>query len=259
MRHRLASVSLSTVTLALALALFQPTLATADPDPHGPAERAGRTGLVFGFDGERLLAFDGAMLALRKQVGQRTGLRLGLSLGLGDGSTEYRSFEESELVAPDTTFTSQDDDTSTLESQEVDLEVDLLLIRHARSRHPVSFFYGAGPLVGYEHSEETQELRSRDDQSTRERAVENSATTWRWGLRLAAGAEWFITDAISVHAEYRVGLVYSDHESTSSLREVREFDLESVPTQILTDRMERESDGWDLGAHTARFGVSMFF
>jgi hypothetical protein len=255
MRHRLAIISL----LALTAASLQAALALADATPHGPAEREGRTGLVFGFDGERLTSFDGAMLALRKQIGQRTGLRLGLSLGFDDGNSDVGTLSERELIFPDSTVIERDDGTDVTDSQSVDLEVDLLLIRHARSGHPVGFFYGAGPLVGYERQERTQQAWLLDETSSRERTSESNETTWRWGLRLVAGIEWFITDAISVHAEYRVGLVYSDHESTSTLREVREYEIEGVPDQIVTDRRERESESWDLDSHGARFGVSMFF
>jgi opacity protein-like surface antigen len=227
--------------------------------PHGPAERDGHRGLVFGVDGDRLLSFDGAMVAVRQQMGERTGLRLGLSFSWLDGSSETTSAEELDLIFPDSTTTDLETSDRDQDSKDVELDLDLLLIRHTEGGHAVRFFYGAGPVIGYERDKDTNESVDEYDIGTRTRTEVRESTTWRFGLRALVGAEWFLTETISVHAEYRAGAVYSDSEYDEVAVQVVDSGYDQIPIQRITQSRTGDSSGWTVASHGAKVGVSLFF
>jgi len=252
--------SLILVTLAFVSVSLGHNVLAAETEPTpGPAALDGRYGLVFGFDGDRLSPFDGAMFALRKQVGQRTGLRLGLSLGFTDLDRDQEAFSETETISPDSTENVVNDRNTIGEEDSLDLEVDLLLIRHAKSTHRLRFFYGAGPMVSTRQSSTNDRIQGWEDGQVIEETRETTSTTWRYGLRLVAGVEYFFTDAISVHAEYRAGVLYRDQESTSeTIREILTED-EGTSDQRRRSFSSYSTQGWEVSDHMARFGVSLFF
>jgi hypothetical protein len=254
MRHHPSLFSLVPVALITLLVAAAPAGAA-----HGPEERAGRRGLVFGFNGESFTSFDGATLAIRQQLGERTGLRLGLDIGLSAFDSKIASTQRDELVYPDSTVVDVRDAERSVDDDVVDLDLDLLLIRHSATDRPLRFFYGAGPVVAYSHRDETTRSADVDEDDIRTRTTTLEATTWRYGLRMIVGVEWFITEEISVHAEYAAGALFRDGKTTRTAIEEREVLVEG-PIDRRTEFHETDrNDGWDLDTHGARFGVSLFF
>ncbi len=252
----------SAILAALALfsvALGHDALAAATESTPNSAGLDGRYGLVFGFDGNRFSPFDGAMFALRKQVGQRTGLRLGLTLGFMDRDRDRQDVSEIDTIWPDTTdhLVVEGDDVATEDG--FDLEVDLLLIRHAQSNHRLQFFYGAGPTIRarQQNTDSHDQIRQEGRSTFQTRRM--SSTVWSYGLRLVAGVEYFFTNSISVHAEYGAGVVYSDQDSTYEFtREIR-TEGDEAADERRRSFSSYTAKGWSLSDQVARFGVSLFF
>lgn len=227
--------------------------------PHGPSEREGRRGLVFGVDGDRLLAFDDAMVAVRQQVGERTGLRLGLTFSLSGGDGGSTSDRQSTVTTADTSYTQTNAIDRTDDGDQVAIEFDLLLIRHGRGDHAIRFFYGAGPVVGYRHDESSEDSVEESDVEGRTSSQSYVSTEWSYGLRGLVGAEWFLTDSISVHAEYRAGLIYRNRDMERVTVQVSEPLDDQFPYRRDEDSRTFKSDDWTVASHGARVGVSLFF
>ncbi|MBD3221633.1 hypothetical protein GF314_10360 [bacterium] len=246
------------ILATLLVAGLAPTCVAAADSPS-LADREGRSALVFGFNGEWLSQFDDAMFAWRKQVGERTGLRLGLSLGFGDNDLEVIDSREDTFVQPDTTLQQTSSVSDTRMIDDYDVEIDLLLLRHAKAGRRVSLYYGLGPSVAYDRAEqETASLRESDGSTTRETGTATSRT-WRYGALVVAGVEWFITDSISLHGEYRAGVHYRDALSERESRREMFEDGGSMATLESLQTQTREETGWRLDDAGARFGVSVFF
>lgn len=251
MLPRHARCAITTLVLLLAFSALAST--------HGPSEREGRRGLVFGVDGDRLLAFDGAMVAVRQQLGERTGLRLGLSFALDGRADETTTDRRADLTYPDTSFTQVSTNERSSDDDLVDLDLDLLLIRHDRRPHALRFCYGAGPMVGYRHFEDTEDAAEDVGSQRRTSSRHQSSTEWSCGLRVLVGAEWFLTESISVHAEYRAGVVYRTSDWEQTTVQVVEPADDQIPRQRTEESATAESDGWTVASHGARVGVSLFF
>jgi opacity protein-like surface antigen len=251
MLPRHARCAIATLVLLLAVSALAST--------HGPSEREGRRGLVFGVDGDRLLAFDGAMVAVRQQIGERTGLRLGLTFSLSGIDEESTSDSQSTVTSADTSYTQTIANEGTGDDDEVALEPDLLLIRHGRSDHAIRFFYGAGPVFGYRHEEMSEASVEEREVEGRTSSRSFVSTTWSYGLRGLVGAEWFLTDSISVHAEYRAGVTYRTRDVERVTLQVREPLDDQLPHRRDEISTTSESDGWTVASHGARVGVSLFF
>lgn len=242
------------------LAIVLPLTAVADPaDDSRLAQLDGRRALVFGVDGERLFSFDGAMIALRQQIGTRTALRLGLDFTLGDLDETSRYDRETVAEFPDTTVTDFWREESDGIDEDLELELDLLILRHLVSDRPVRFYFGAGPSVSYRHVRDTDTSEeSQDDRRSRE-SRELESDTWYYGLRGIVGVEWFVTGAISVHGEYAASLRYLDRETTETSTSSIEYDEASAPIQTQTLDRTTTASGWSFGDAQARFGVSLFY
>lgn len=227
--------------------------------PHGPSEREGRRGLVFGVEGESLLAFDDAMVAIRQQIGERTGLRLSLTFSQSGGTEDWTSERRSTDTAPDTSFTQTSSGERSADTDIVDLDVDLLFIRHGRGQHALRFFYGAGPMFGYYYSEGTEASVEESEYQGRTSSGTHTSTQWSYGLRLLVGAEWFLTECVSVHAEYRAGLTFHNRDWERASVQLYEPSDDQDPVLRTEDLSTFESEGWTIGSHGARVGVSLFF
>ncbi len=242
----------------LAICFITPNAMFADEvdNGHGPAEHAGQSGLVFGFDGERLFAFDGAMVAVRKQFCGRTAVRLGLSLGLESLDTAQDQSAEYEDTYPDTVLVALRDRTADGEDRSRDIEVDLVVIRHAESTRGLHLF---GPEFAHHYSQSTDLDVEEEDETLETVSTTTTRRSWRYGLRLLVGVEWFVAESISLHAEYGAGLAYTEVETESD--QIRELER---PEELSSDRrsvqsMRGSTDGWVFADRGARFGATFFF
>jgi hypothetical protein len=191
--------------------------------------------------------FDNLILAMKKHTSRHSAFRFGFDLDLEfaeDDDQESRVYADTIWSAVNTTF----------DRNLQRLELDFMYLNYPNPDALVNFFWGAGPLVMLSRSEINTE-RSYDwaDGRSEIQLMENWSRSWSVGGRGLVGAEWFVTKAISFHAEYRISLRYinSRHENTN-IRE-RLDGPNSVDTNEGTD------EKWDLDAEQVILGVNLYF
>jgi hypothetical protein len=165
--------------------------------------------------------FNGAMLAMKKHVSSKTAWRVGVTIGAG---TQDREFSNSDS----TRIENESDNYGALLSLE--------LLKYLRPESPLSFFAGFGPVAGYDYA------KSDDKSDSSEQ--EFKASLWSVGVNGILGAEWFLSQAVGVHAEYRLRAGYTSSSDT------RKFEDQEAKS---------EANSWSIGSGGVRFGLSAYF
>ena len=242
LRHRALVLSASILSLLI------PMLALADGD-HERGERAPRHrgalpsegwGMDFQINRHDLVtALNGATLAARWQRAPREAWRLALSAALHDehpGAAIQATGGQIMVL----------DESANVQ----DWRLSLVRLAYPDPRAEVKFYYGLGPLLGFQRSLVTS-TRATVPSGT---FAEESGYERRWsaGLAAVAGVQWFATRSISVYGEYGLNGTY--HES----RGTRSF-LSATPADTMHIEFESQSHGFDVNAAAFTLGMAVYF
>jgi len=202
----------------------------------GKVDTNGKWALQFGLQSDvRLTGFNNSSLALQKTTKGGSTWRLGLDFGIST-----RSQDQSQTT-PDTVRagTSRDDDTESA-------TVVLQKLFRLHTSTPIRPYIAIGPLVGFRHTNNTLDPA----QSTTKR--ENIDNMWMVGARGAVGAEWFVTDYLSLLAEYAGDVSVRWDKSTSKST------YYSADKELVT-KEEVKNTYFSLSSGVATLAVSLYF
>jgi hypothetical protein len=195
-------------------------------------------------DDINLRAFNGMMISVKRHFNERSAIRLGLNLDLD-------SDRRIEGIAHSYRDTLREGRIYKRDDSEQSIQLNLFYMRYPNPGGRIKLFYGAGPLVSF--SRRLLEYERNYYGSGRYDIKEsNWERYWAVGLNGILGAEWFATDGISFHAEYRAVAKY-----TRGRYESDEFRFSSQGKTATYS--ETETDYWNFDASYVTFGISLYF
>ena len=189
-----------------------------------------------------LKPFNGMMISLKRHFSEGSALRVGVNLNLTYDDTDFSKWD-----APSDTLHYSSDSTGKQDGQS--LELDLMYMGYPNTRAPVNFFWGTGPLVEYSRAHRESKNVATSQTDTFVQWGETDVYSWEAGLVAAAGVEWFATQGISFHAEYRARATYGASEAEQSSGE------DSGPRRSGT----AETNSWRFSAVDVVLGLSVYF
>jgi len=231
-------------TAILLLVLALPLQSAAQPSDNNPLTEQSRA-LQFQISSNfTLSSFQGATLSYKHHLAPSQALRIGFDLSLNDASSDWtqNAFNNDTLTISDNSKRDQANYTIRLNTQ---------AIWYSESSLGISFFYGTGPFLSFSRLTQKEErVLSPVSFPQSKSTSEGSATTWSLGLTGLAGVEWFVSQSISLHAEYGVSLGYS------WIRNESKTDLSTQGSRSAT---EGSANSWQLSGNGVRFGLSVYF
>ena len=181
-------------------------------------------------DNFSLSDFQGTTISGKYHLGKRDAVRLGLNVSFDDSDVERESiirdtinyFESSKVNGVGFTINSQ-------------------YLNYLVAANDIGFYIGAGPSVGFGHSEGESEYEITD--STVEKGS-GSSDNFTLGLDLIAGVEWSFYKNMTLSAEYGIALYYTNRTENS---------------ESISRKDERTTKIFRLTANSINFGISVYF
>ena len=185
--------------------------------------RGGAWAIQFAITGDFTLGEFAGGVSLKRQFSSKSAVRIGLE---GRGATSTQEFSDSPFQA---------------EVNGYGVTFASFYQRYINPSAEANFYWGVGPLVGYDRT--TRE--SRDDSVK----VTSEDTSTALGLAGIVGIEWFATRVISFHAEYDATATFRREEEVNRLER----------TGFPTDEESRTREVWGFNSSNVRFGLSVYF
>lgn len=221
--------------LFLACALLVTLILSSSLSAGEKVDVKGKWALQFGIQSDiRLTSFQGNTLSLQKTTMSGTAWRLGLGLNL---STQHR---EDEDTTPDSSYISNDNDQNTLS-----LELTVQRLFKLNTSTKIRPYLGVGPLVHFYTSSSDVNAPNNPIRST-------DRDSWALGLRGVLGAEWFVTDYLSLLGEYTLDATFD------SITEKRTTTYDSGGNTYMTS-VEIRTDGFHIGSGYTQLAASLYF
>ena len=232
------------VAIALILAIPNPGYSQNDDnDDRSHSLKPGEWALQFQItDDFGLKPFNGMSMSVKRHISSKSAFRLGVNADL-----RYTDSDEEEFRALDDTISY--DKLETISDNSLSLQFDLLYLNYPNAGADLNWYWGVGPLVRISRAnrEMTYSITSQSETQKTSNTIETDS--WRIGVLGVLGVEWFATEGISFHAEYRA---YGAYESAG-----RETCVETQDGVIRTDTSE--DDSWIFDGGQTIFGVSLYF
>lgn len=172
MRVTVRLAALILVTLAMSAGAASIIHAEDDANPLDKNNWALQFGILSDL---RLGAFESGDISFKQRLSPRSALRYGISIYYYYSGTNY-------------------------ERHDYWNDISVIYQRYVNPDATAKFYWGVGPYLHFEYE---YHLYSRED-----RYNENIGEGWGVGLNGIGGVEWFVTDVISLHAEYRINAIY---------------------------------------------------
>lgn len=211
------------------------------------ALREGSWALLFQVAGNfTLTSFQGATISGKHHFSPRDALRLGLTLS---GNTSSMDGTTGDFNADTVTVTGAG--TSDRSSLSVTLSSEYVVYGDPPGVvHP---FFGVGPLISYRYGRDASEnSNARPGIPSARFTSTTTQESWGVGVSGVAGVEWFVTQAISLLAEYNLSVQYVRSELTSH--------REDIPGEGPSFKSTRENrtTGWSLAPNNVRLGLTVY-
>jgi hypothetical protein len=187
-----------------------------------------------------LTAFQGQMFSYQRFLSDSRAFRVAGGVGLDLDKSDFDiSYEDGGQ-----TGAAEESDWN----HSVTLKVQMLFYR---GDGPIRFFWGAGPKVSYSdlHSEDVNYSPYGDELAYI--YYTGDSDKWELGLQGFAGAEWFISEMFSLHAEYAVSGMYAMTDTDE--RRIYSHDPGSNRSISVS------SSSWEFDSDGVRFGLSARF
>jgi opacity protein-like surface antigen len=181
-------------------------------------------------DNFNLSEFQGATLSGKYHLGKKSAIRLGLNISFDDSEIERESIIR--------------DTINYYESSKVNgvrFTINSQYINYLVAVNDIGFYLGAGPSIGFGHSEGESEYEITD--STVEKGS-GSSNNFTIGLEVIAGVEWSFNRNMTLSAEYGMAFYYTYRKEKS---------------EITTRKDERKMEIFGLTANSINFGLSVYF
>jgi opacity protein-like surface antigen len=218
------------IAAALCVAVTTPAFAGDRPN----SLRDGAWAVQFGIgDNFRLTNFQGSSFAIKRHVAERNAVRVIADVGFGTSNTDSDEASGTSRREVDNDFASGD--------------LNVLFQRYINPDDDVAIYWGAGPIVGFEWSDDV--IRNVQILSGEAATSEREDRDFSIGLAGVLGAEFFVIERISLHAEYTVSSRYIDSRTTRTT------------TDQDGQKREETLDGssWRGDNGNVRFGLSAYF
>jgi len=121
------------------------------------------------------------------------------------------------------------------------IEILCQYLQYKKSYSSLKMYWGIGPKFGFEYLE----ILYRTPDSDEFIWAGSYRHIWSLGIQTNWGVEWFISNAISLTAEYGAKLVYKNDMS--------------IPTPYLIDREWHTNNSIELDATPVNLGLSVYF
>ena len=216
------------------------------PDSIKTPSRIGIWSLQFEIDNNFTLKdFQGMTISTKWHHMEKQAIRFGVSLSGNYGNRDRNYIHEPGLRVKD-----EYDNRSDVNLLTFDLLTQYLWYTSPLQR--IYLFYGCGPMIGYQTSSIQSETGLFTNDTLLSNYVEDkSAKMWRAGVNLVVGVEWFVTQSISLLAEYCT-LFYYSYDKTYK-------EIKYKPENRITEREQIKSDGFFFNPSEVKFGVSIYF
>jgi hypothetical protein len=180
-----------------------------------------KSALQFGIQSDLMLgSFKGGDISFKRRLSTKSALRYGVSL--------Y--------------YTGQNGSPRQGDRHSFSSGISVLYQRYVNPSSPAKFYWTMGPYAQFRY---TYDLVSSDIAYT-----ERTSRTIIGGILGSIGAEWFATDVISLHAEYRMIAVYEWYRS-----EIEDKDIGKEPLQRALERQYFTLSS----RQEVLFGISVYF
>jgi hypothetical protein len=221
-------------------------IALADPDPannqsdfsikHGTKALQFQLGSAFSIRTDQSLT-----LAYKYFLSPRSALRFGI--GLSDNFETRDSKIQTFSYSDSTVFDNKRDEDS--DNHSIGVTIQYLKIHQISPK--LNFLFGIGPYFGFTRTHNDYKQTPTDSTWTK---YDYTSTSKSPGISCTFGAEWFISQRISLSADYGIALSYSrrTQEETRDESDVR---------PPLTTKYTVNAFGWNSMA--TNVGVSVYF
>ena len=174
--------------------------------------------------------FQGTTLSGKYHLGKRSAIRLGLNVSFDDSDIERESIIR--------------DTINYFESSNVNgvsININSQYLNYLVAANDIGFYLGAGPSVGFGHSEGESKYEITD--STVEKGS-GSSNNFTLGFDLIAGVEWSFYKNMTLSAEYGIAFYYTNRAEKS---------------ESTSRNDERTTKIFRLTAKSVNFGLSVYF
>ena len=215
--------------------------------------KPGAWALEFGISSNfTLVSFQGSSISAKYHTSTTSAWQAGITIY---GNTENGS--NLQMPVPGDTITSSNSSSNSYSSGNVSLRVQY--IWYANSEGIIHFYTGAGPIVGYYHSQnDQQDILENGNSSSKmwsNRITSTTAKAWSFGASAMVGVEYFPAKVLSLHAEYVANLTYQDGKTEGKTSST--YNYGSV--NYNGSNSSGGYHGWALGAAGVSFGLSVYF
>jgi hypothetical protein len=190
-------------------------------------------------------SFQGAALSYKCHLQPSFAIRTGVSVSLNNSNNDGTQ----NSLSNDTLFSRG---SSSEDFNGASILLNAQAIWYSESSIGIHFYYGTGPFISYGRTHDEGETISTPVSFQGSKSTfDHTGTNWSAGLSGLAGVEWFVSRAISLHAEYGVSLGYSwnKNEATSTYRS------QTINKSI----SESTGKSWALSSNGVLFGMSVYF
>jgi len=186
-----------------------------------------------------LTGFQGSTFSYLRHFSPNRALRIGLT-------TDAHNYGNSSLQeSSDSTFSRFEND-----NEMIDFDLYLQYLFFNKSYANIRFFYGVGPVIGFQHSI-SEETREYTTDYYYNRYIHQKSEYWKVGISGICGVEWSVKPNLKLSAEYGIN-PYFYHTKVVYRREI-----EDDPEDISRDTSE--SDGFRFNNRAINIGISLFF
>ena len=178
-----------------------------------------------------LTNFQGSTFSGKYHFGCKSAVRLGLSLDFGDVEQDATTNQYDTVNVA----------TNNIEQNSFSMTIRTQYIRYFIGTDEVAFYGGTGPFVNYSTLTRESKLTGSND----DRHLKETSDSFSIGLDLILGVEWFLSENMSLSAEY--GLNFSYRTRT------REYNTDDI---ISTNSDETL---YNISGNNINFGISVYF
>jgi|GEM_PF-2324032 len=194
-----------------------------------------------------LKSFQGKNLSVKRQLNKNWAIRVGIDMSASLDRVEVEPLLNDNVPIEGSLRIEETNDYSFL--------VSSVFQRYLNSDDKAVFYWGAGPAFGLTFYDFIRTNRSVFQDSIEvENVTQEKSETWRTGMLLAVGGEYFLKRQFSFFAEYSTGFFYS-----RKLRGSRNEGFNTNTGTYRVDLTETRIDRFTIVARSVTLGLSLYF
>ncbi|HEX2960563.1 MAG TPA: hypothetical protein VHO43_02160 [Ignavibacteriales bacterium] len=196
----------------------------------------------------QLTSFQGTVFSYKHHINKEAALRFGLSISFGGSNSDNTT--DGFSIPADSLF---QHNLGNIDNKNRSFQLSAQLIRYFNPGAKLLLYGGAGPFLLYDYtyakSESVDKINYQGPTNAPlKTSSENKGSRWSPGIMGVLGVEWFAAKGISLTAEYGMQVSY-----TWGKTESKSVGYSSI------NSLTSKQDGWNLGASSVKFGLSLYF